>query len=94
MMHCSSLGRAARLTCPRHTGTAVLSMHAGVRHLVTGTQGVPLHRHSRASHSTVMPIRSYANDAPQNGAASKVFTDWKVRWLLRVIWHCIGFVLA
>eukprot|EP00891_Asterochloris_glomerata_P002235 jgi/Astpho2/2235/Aster-03216 len=58
--------------------TAVLSMHAGVRHLVTGTQGVPLHRQGRASHSTVMPIRSYANDAPQNGAASKVFTDWKV----------------
>ena len=93
-MHCSSLGRAALLTCPRHTGRVVRSMHAGVRHLVTGTPSVTLHRHSRASQSTVMPICSYATDAPQNGAASKVFTDWKVRWLTRVLWRCVGYVLA
>ena len=93
-MYCSSLGRAALLTCPRHTGRAVRSMHAGVRHLVNGTPSAPLHRHRRASQSTVMPICSYATDAPQNGAASKVFTDWKVRWLPRVIWRYSEFVLA
>ena len=93
-MHCSILGRAAPLTCYRHTGRAIRSMQAGVRQLVTGTPYVPLHRHSRASQSTVMPICSYATDAPQNGAASKVFTDWKVRWLTRLIWPYVGFVLA